>query len=179
MHQESHGLVDLHFTMHPCGLHVLEQPKKGSMFILTMDENKKLFSKGQIAGATEARSTYEALLCPSVEDFGQIIGSGAIRGCKLTTDDADISFKIFGPSVIKDKGNQVRQLEKKNPTSIVAVPKEPILAQRKVTLCIDFFFINQKHIFLMIYSESVCFTTNTHVIDRKVKQYWIGPSLTA
>ena len=39
-------------------------------------------------------------------------------------------------------------------------------------LCIDFFFINQKHIFLMTYSESVCFTTNTHVIGRKVKQYW-------
>ena len=22
VHRESHGLVDLHFTMHPCGLHV-------------------------------------------------------------------------------------------------------------------------------------------------------------
>jgi hypothetical protein len=28
VHRESHGLVNLHFTMHPCGLHVLEQPKK-------------------------------------------------------------------------------------------------------------------------------------------------------
>ena len=45
VHQESHELVDLHFTMHPCGLHVLEKPKKGSMFILTVDKNKKLFSK--------------------------------------------------------------------------------------------------------------------------------------
>jgi hypothetical protein len=44
VHRESHGLVDLHFTMHPCGLHLLEQPKKGSVFILTVDENKKLFS---------------------------------------------------------------------------------------------------------------------------------------
>ena len=75
VHRESHGLVNLHFTMHPCGLHVLEQPKKGSMFILTVDKNKKLFSKQQIEGATEARNTYEALLCPSVEDFGHIIGS--------------------------------------------------------------------------------------------------------
>ena len=61
----------------------------------------------------------------------------------------------------------MRQPAKKNPTSIVAVPKELILAQEKVTLFIDFFFINQKHIFLMTYSESECFTTK-----RKVKQYW-------
>ena len=144
----------LHYAS--CGLHALEQPKKGSMFILTVNKNKKLFSKRQIAGAAEARNTYEALLCPSVEDFGHIIGSVSIRGSKLTTDDAKISFKIFGPSVIKDKGNRVRQSAKKNPTSIVAVPKELILAQQKVTLCIYFFFIYQKHIFLMMYSESVC-----------------------
>ena len=93
--------------MHPCGLHVLEHPKKGIMFILTVDKNKKLFTKRQIAGATKARNTYEALLCPSVEDFGHIIGSGAIQGCKLTTEDVNISFKIFGPSVVKDKGNRV------------------------------------------------------------------------
>ena len=77
------------------------------MFILTVNKNKKLFNKRQIAGATEARNTYKALLCPSMEDFGHIIGSGAIRGCKLTTDYAKISFKIFRPSGIKDKGNRV------------------------------------------------------------------------
>ncbi len=83
------------------------------MFILTVDKNKKLFSKQQVAGATKARDIFETLLCPSVEDFGRIIGSGAIKGCKLTTEDANISFKIFGPSVVKDKGNQVRQTARK------------------------------------------------------------------
>ena len=154
VHRESHGLVNLHFTMHPCGLHVLEQPNQGSMFILTVEENKRMFNKRQIAGATNARNTYEALLCPSIEDFEAIIGSGGIRGSNLTTDDVKISFKIFGPSVIKDKGNRVRQPARKSNTSIVAVPRELIEANREVTLCIDFFFINQKHIFLMTYSEN-------------------------
>ena len=90
----------------------------------------------------------------------------------MTTENAHISFRIFGPSVVKDKGNQVQQPVKKDPTSIVAVPRELILAQENVTLCIDFIFINQKHIFLMTYSESICFTTNTHIVGRKVKQYW-------
>jgi hypothetical protein len=172
VHRESHELVNLRFTMHSCGLHVLEQPNQGSMFILTVEENKRMFNKRQIAGATKARNTYEALLCPSMEDFETIIGSGSIRGSNLTADDAKISFKIFGPSVIKDKGNRVRQSAKKSNTSIVAVSKELIEASREVTLCIDFFFVNQKHIFLMTYSENICFTTNTHVIGCKVKQYW-------
>ena len=50
------------------------------MFILTVDENKKLFTKKQVETATKARNIFEALLCPSVEDFGRIIGSGAIKG---------------------------------------------------------------------------------------------------
>ena len=83
VHRESHGLVDLRFTMHPCGLHLLERPKRGSVFILTVEENKKLFTKKQVEAATKARNIFEALLCPSVEDFGRIIGSGAIKGCKL------------------------------------------------------------------------------------------------
>jgi hypothetical protein len=94
--------------MHPCGLHLLERPKRGSVFILTVEENKKLFTKKQVEAATKARNIFEALLCPSVEDFGRIIGSGAIKGCKLTTEDANFSFKIFGPSVVKDKGNRMR-----------------------------------------------------------------------
>jgi len=158
VHRGKKGLVDLYFTMHPCGLHVLEQATRGSVFVVTVEDNKKMFSKRQVEGATAARNTYEALLCPSVEDFNSIIKMGGIKGCKLTTDDAKISFKIFGPSVPKDKGNRVRQAAKRHPTSIIAVPKELIQAQKKVTLCIDFFFVNTKHVFLMTYSENVCFT---------------------
>ena len=172
VHRGKKGLVDLYFTMHPCGLHVLEQATRGSAFVVTVEDNNKMFSKRQVEGATAARNTYEALLCPSVEDFNSIIKMGGIKGCKLTTDDAKISFKIFGPSVPKDKGNRVRQAAKRHPTSIIAVPKELIQAQKEVILCIDFFFVNTKHVFLMTYSKNVCFTTNTHVVGREVKEYW-------
>ena len=74
--------------------------------------------------------------------------------------------------MIKAKGNTVRHPAKLTPSSIVSVPKELIKAQKNVTLSIDFFFINQRHIFLMTYSENICFTTNTHVVSRKVKDYW-------
>ena len=105
-------------------------------------------------------------------DLFNILNLGGIRGCNLTKEDADISFKIFGPSVTKGKGNTTRQSAKLSPSSIVSVPRELIRAQEEVVLCIDFFFINQKHIFLTTYSEEICFTTNSHVVNRKVKSYW-------
>ena len=39
IHQKSHGLVNLHFTMHPCGLHILEHGNAGSMFVQTVEDN--------------------------------------------------------------------------------------------------------------------------------------------
>ena len=91
--------------------------------------------------------------------ISDIINMEGIRGCNLTKEDADISFKIFGPLVTKDKGNRTRQAAKLSPSSIVSVPRELIQAQKKVVLCIDFFYINQKHIFLMMFSAKICFTT--------------------
>ena len=134
--------------------------------------HKKPYTKVQVARATEARKYYEALLCPNSTDFSNILNLGGIRGCNLTKEDADISFKIFGPSVTKGKGNTTRQAAKLSPSSIVSIPKEVIRAQQQVVLCIDFFYLNGKHIFFTTYSEKICFTTNSHVVNRKVKSYW-------
>ena len=95
VHRKSHGLVDLHFTMHPCGLHILEQENEGAMFVQTVEDNLKLYTKRQIAGATQARNLYENLLCPSVEDFHNIISTGRIIGSQVTLDDAKRALKIW------------------------------------------------------------------------------------
>ena len=172
VHRSCHGLPDMKFVMSECGLHLCVGPIKGNMFVQTVEENKKPYIKAQVARATEARKYYDALLCPNSTDFSNILNLGGIRGCNLTKEDADISFKIFGPSFTKGKGNTTRQATKLSPSSIVSIPKEVIRAQQGVVLCIDFFYINQKHIFLTTYSENICFTTNSHVVNRKVKSYW-------
>jgi hypothetical protein len=66
----------------------------------------------------------------------------------------------------------VRKPAQAFPSNIVAIPNELLEAQKYVRMSIHFFYVNQKHIFLMSYSESICYTTNTHVISRKVKDYW-------
>ena len=93
---KSHGLVDLHITMHPCGLHILEHENEGSMFIQTVEDNLKLYNKQQIVGASQARDLYENLLCPSVENFHNIISTGGIRRCQVTVEDDTTAMKIWG-----------------------------------------------------------------------------------
>ena len=48
VHHSAHGLPDLLFEMHPCGLHVCYPTKMGEFgFIQTVEENMKLFKKGE------------------------------------------------------------------------------------------------------------------------------------
>ncbi len=56
VHRSAYGLPDLLFEMHPCGLHVCYPKKMDEFgFVLTVEDNMKLFSKQQIAGAVRAR----------------------------------------------------------------------------------------------------------------------------
>jgi len=127
VHRSCHGLPDLMFVMHEYGLHVLKWSDEGNTFVQTVEENKIPYTKVQVARATKARKYYDALLCPNSKDFGNILNLGGIRGCDLTKEDADISFKIFGPSVTKGKGNTTRQVAKLSPSSIVRTKEEMVI----------------------------------------------------
>ena len=55
VHYSAFGLPDLLFEMHPCGLHVCYPKNMGEFgFVQTVEDNMKLFSKRQIAGAVQA-----------------------------------------------------------------------------------------------------------------------------
>jgi hypothetical protein len=51
----------------------LDANKSGNLFVQTVDNNKKLFMKGQIAEATKARNVYKLLHCTSKAVFDNII----------------------------------------------------------------------------------------------------------
>ncbi len=56
VHHSAFGLPDLLFEMHLCGLHVCYRKKMGKFgFVQTVEDNIKLFSKRQIAGAVRVR----------------------------------------------------------------------------------------------------------------------------
>jgi len=70
VHCSAHGLPDLLFEMHPCGLHVCYPRKMGEFgFFQTVEDNMKLFSKRQIAREVWARDLYKKMIYPSTADF--------------------------------------------------------------------------------------------------------------
>ena len=82
--------------MHPSILHVLETKKMGYCSVQTVEDSMKLFTKRQIAGATQARNVYKLLHCPLQANFSNIIHLGGIKGCRVTLDKVDVAFKIWG-----------------------------------------------------------------------------------
>ena len=123
VHHSAHGLPDLVFKMHPCGLHVC-YPKKICKFgfVQTIEENMKLLSNRQIARANQARNLYNKLIYLSTADFWAIVSAGGIPGCKVTLYDAKAAESIWGWSVLKMKGNTVRKNAKQVTQSIFKVP---------------------------------------------------------
>ena len=104
-------MTDLRFVEHPSGLPILEQPDgdSGATFVQTVEQNMKMFTSQQVKSASKAHELYEMLQCLSRADFNTTLRTNAIKGCQVTMDDAQVMWKIWGPSVIKLKGNSTRQ----------------------------------------------------------------------
>ena len=64
------------------------------------------------------------LLYPGVKDYCNIIQAGDIKDSTVTLDNAKRSFKMFGPHVMKGKGNAVQETNKFQKNNIVAVPEK-------------------------------------------------------
>ena len=173
VHREEHGLPNMIFEMHPCGLHVYYPEKVDGKysFVQTVADNMKLFTKRQVEGAVRARHLYETIGYPSEADFEAMLRVGGIGGCTVTVDDAKVAHKIWGASVPKLKGSTVRETGQRKPQSLVKVPRELIKLQQKVCIGIDIFFVNG-HIFFMTFSRKICFTTVTHLLKHKVSDVW-------
>jgi hypothetical protein len=88
-------------------------------FVQTVQDNMKLFSKCQLAGAQRARELHECLLCPSTPDYRAIVSAGGIPGSDVTLDDVKATEVIWGRSVLKMKGNMTRKNGKRMTQSIV------------------------------------------------------------
>ncbi len=172
VHRSAFGLPDLLFEMHPCGLHVCYPKNMGEFgFVQTVEDNMKLFSKQQIAGAVRARDLFKKMIYPSTADFRVIVSAGGISGCEVTPKYVEPAEVIWGQSVLKMKGNTVRRNGKWVAQSIIKVPKKLIKLQQDVELAIDCFFVN-KHIFFTTYSTKICFTTVTHLGFRTKALIW-------
>jgi hypothetical protein len=173
LHREECGLPNMIFDMHPCGLHVYYTKKFDGQygFVQTVADNMKLFTKRQIKGALKARHLYKTLGYPSNANFEAVLRVGGIGSCIITVENAKVPNNIWGASVPRLKGGTVRETGPCKPQSLVKVPKELLQLQQKVCIGINILFVNG-HIFFIMYSRKICFTTISHLINHEVSEVW-------
>jgi Reverse transcriptase (RNA-dependent DNA polymerase) len=131
--------------------------KKGDcpQFIETVAENRKNYSLRDYERAKVARTTYHAVGAPSLTNYKAIIRANMIKNCPVTVADINIAERIFGADMSTLKGKSKRKTPKPVRNDLIEIPKELLLHNVEVELCIDVMYINQ-----------VKFLTN---IDRSVR----------
>jgi len=87
-HCSGHGLLNLLFKMHPCGLHDCHPEQMGEFaHVQTLDDNMKLFGKKQVSGAVQVRELIEKQLYTPTMDYGLIVNPEGIPGCEVMPED--------------------------------------------------------------------------------------------
>ncbi len=166
--------TEMKFTETDTGLYVyvpnFSKPVSAYSLLQTVGQQKKLFSKREVAAADAARSLYRKLSCPSDDEFQQILRSDRIRNCPVTPDDARRAMIIYGPDVATLKGKTRRAAAASRVPSFLAVPHPaPILEyHRDVTICADIFFVQQIPFYHSV-SRGIGFRTATFIDDRSKK----------
>ena len=160
------------FDEHPCGLYVhhhnpTNAPIDHYTLLSTVKANKKPFTQHQIQQADTARKLYRMLGRPHEIFFRDLLNNNLIINCPVTADDALRALHIYGPDVAALKGKMTRSTAAIRAPSFKSVPlPSPILEQHpNITLCADFFFI-QDHGFLHTISRNLNYRTIVSVPDR-------------
>ena len=128
---------DIKFVQHKCGLYIYQPKKqkaitmlaktskdtpntmtvkenkqltkdaKASIFVETVEDNMKSFTKKEIDGARKARRLYTQLCHPSDKTFKWMIRHGRIKNCDVTIRDIDVANQIWGKHLAALKGKTV------------------------------------------------------------------------
>ncbi|MGL6132320.1 MAG: hypothetical protein ACRCZ9_11980, partial [Fusobacteriaceae bacterium] len=168
IHREEKGLHNMVFKMHNSGLHYYDPSKEEFAFINTVHDNKLPFTKRQLKNAEKAKELYASLAYPSDADYKWILKTNQIKNCPVSMEDAEVAKKVWGQNVASLKGKTTRKTPTHVNTDIVAVPAMIRDLHRNVTLAVDIFYINNIP-FMMTLSRNLCFTTVTHLNNRKTE----------
>ena len=171
IHRAVKGFPDMVFKPHNSGLYVYDPDDPRGMasrhcFMETVENNMALFSQRQIKDAIKVRNLQAGLAFPSDPDLKWALQSNVIKDCPLTVADLCTATTVYGKSIAMLKGKTVKSAPPVVRQNIMEIPKEIRVLHKKVTLCIDVFFVN-KIPFFLTYSLVICFLSVTHLTGQK------------
>ncbi len=151
--REEHSLPNMVFKMHSSGLYCFIPNCADFSFVVTVEDTMAPYSKQQILAADKARIFNACLAFPSQPNYKWILCSNQGHRCSRE----DLGAKCIGPQ----RKNNLDKIVTR-PTDIVQLPVEIQSLHCNITMSINIFFVS-KIPFLIMLSQSIVFTTVTHL----------------
>ena len=137
-------------------------------FVQTLNEQLKNFSAGEIERARKARKLYHAISAPDLtvmkKHFNQLCDN------EIPWDDVVLAEKIFGWDVSTAKGRWIKKRPNRVKYEEVDIPRELIVQNSRVELCIDLMFINNC-VFLTAIDKTIPFRSCAS-LPSKASRHW-------
>jgi hypothetical protein len=115
--------------------------------------------------AKEARRTQAMMGNPSEADYKGMVSHDLIPNCPVTSSNTTNMKAIFGPDLPSVQGKMVRRTPAPVVADYVAVPRELLQANKRMTLAADVFFVDGTA-FLLTLSRRIKFFTAEHLPTR-------------
>ena len=130
-----------------------------------VEEQKKLYTKQQVARAMEAKKFHAATGFMSDQDFKHMVQQNMVKDSPITVDDVKIMNDIFGPNVYMLKGKTVRTRPHKVVSNYIEIPDRLLDAHKRIVLCIDIMYVDNLPFFVTV-SLNVKYFTAYYLKDR-------------
>jgi hypothetical protein len=108
---------------------------------------------------------------PTIETFKTLLKMNAIRNFPVTTEDVNITKKIFGPNMSSLKGKLTRRKSTPVREDTVKIPEELIANNRELELCIDIMYINECR-FMTTIDQMIRFRSAIQIENCTHKEYY-------
>ena len=154
------------YLLDPVDYHKLNTVLTSYSCTAVVAKNKLNFTRREIEGADRARALYEKMRKPTYTTFLKRIAKNQIRNNKVTVDDAQRAYAIYGPDLDYAKGHTTRQQPPHfTYPSDIRIPCFILQYHSEVILFMDFFFVNAES-YLHSISEGYKFRTGEATQDR-------------
>ena len=139
---------------------------------MTVSARKGGFTARECERAEKARIFYHALGCPALRDFKMMLNLRGFLDCDVTSADADLAEKIYGPDIARFKGRVTR----KRPSAVVEddviIPDSVIRTDVKLILELDMFFINRDIVFLTAIDNRFKYRSAVYVPNKTAEEIY-------
>jgi hypothetical protein len=144
--------------------------EKNVQLLSSVEENKGFYTSNQFERAKKARDLYHAIGSPSVPDFKDVLRMNMISKNPVTTEDIELTERIFGPDTGALKGKMIQQKPIPVVDDRIEIPKDLIASWYAIKLFVDIMNVNGL-IFFTTISEHLKYRMAQYVMSKTLTEY--------